>query len=168
MPTFWVEGKTDKYFLKYYLTKKLKIQEDEYKTECLKGYSQIINMVPPIRLSKEEGELVILLDGDVKKKEDYKKIKKIFDENELDKVFYIEPDLETFLFKSISHDIYIDCFKTYEKCIQKKLSSKSRLYAYWEARGLDSKQDEKEGRWKIFNLNNPIFNELDTFLKKVF
>jgi len=171
MLIFWVEGKTDEYFLKYYLTEQLKIKDKEYKTEILNGCSNIIGMEPAINNSRSQGKLAFLLDGDVKNRKDYKKIKKFFDKNPLDKVFYFKPDdLETFLFKSLPRDTYIDCFEVYEECIGKKglLSSKSRLYAYWEALGLDFKKDKREGCWEIFNFGDSIFDELETFLKKCF
>lgn len=173
MICFWVEGKTDRHFLDYYLKEQLKIQE-EYKIETLYGYTQINNeeMGQDFDKRRFNGQkLVFLLDGDVKvkDKQGYNNIKNFFDENELDKIFYIEPDLEIFLLSTLkSDDPKIVCFETYEKCINKELSSKSKLYAYWEAVGLEYNKDKEKDCWKIFDFDSDQFYNLKSFLKSCF
>lgn len=168
MLCFWVEGDTDKYFLLYYLKEQLKVSKN-YQIETLGGFGGIVNKNPKFEEYRFKGyELVFLLDGDVK---DRKEIKSSFEaiksdkENKPDKVFYIEPDLETLLLETKSSDTCIDCFKTYEECIDKELTSKSRFYAYLDALG---KQHKAKDCWEIFDFSNSAFNDLETFLKKCF
>ena len=172
MITYFVEGKTDKNFLDYFLNKQLKDQialhkKDTIKVEYIEGKDKIQILKKPLNKKKIRGNKVfILLDGD----NDTKKHEKILEKYKTDKLidgfFFIEPDLEGFLLSSLNeNDDWKKCFETYEKCTKNKLSKKSKFYAYLEYKDKYTKKDFDEGKyWEYFDYTNEKFKSLKDFL----
>ena len=168
---FWVEGKDDESFFNFFLKS---INQNSYKIHSLNGKDNI-KKNKDFKEEKEKGNKVtIIIDADDSKNE-YKKILDGYKQSkEIDNYFFIEPDLETFLLQLVDEK-FLDCINKYEECTKKelnkvafKLSSKSKLYAFFESSTQYKSTDSN--RWKAFdyNNNNNFLVELKSFFSKIF
>jgi hypothetical protein len=131
---FIVEGQTDKAFIKNILSPKE--EKTDFEFLGLKGISSVITTLE--KLTKHDLSQHIyftLVDADNSFSDVNQKLIELTKDKEIG--FYIFPnhedngDLETLLLSKIdSENKILKCFDNYQKCVEKEIVNKAKLYAY--------------------------------------
>lgn len=186
MLTIFVEGISDKDFLELYI-KYLKNNgyirnEIDYKIEQVGGKDQLFKYKDSKnKIEKTNNKYTVIFDSD----EDYYKsidnIKKQFDIDNEYNIFLFPNNkdtgnLETLLEKIAKYKDVLNCFNSYENCINelKKTTpnintpaKKSKVYAYMETFGFKNSSNEKTEKFDLtpyVNFDDEYLNELKKFL----
>lgn len=178
----FVEGKSDRDFLKIYL-KYLNIDDQAYEIEIVgNGDGGKDNIINTKKIEKKMDKFLVIFDADddyMAAKDNIKK--QIINPNAKYEIFLFPNDEEKGCLENIYEKIaiknnFIQCFKKYEECINKNLkedqkinlSAKSLLYAYLEACGVGTNIDKikRAQLQEIFNFKDEYLVKLKDFLEK--
>ncbi|MEI0478230.1 DUF3226 domain-containing protein [Brachyspira pulli] len=184
MITIFVEGSSDKDFLELYI-KYLKNNgdiknESNYKIEQVGGKDKLFEYKNKIK--KTNGKYMIIFDADLDYNASINNIKNQFEISNDDNIFLFPNNkdtgnLETLLEKIAIYKDVLNCFDSYEKCINglkntnpniNTPAKKSKVYAYMHAFGFKNtiQKIEKFDLTPYVNFDDPYLNELKNFLIK--
>ncbi|MBR7001300.1 MAG: hypothetical protein IKI11_01350 [Neisseriaceae bacterium] len=166
----FVEGESDRIFLNLYL-RYLNINK-QTEIVVVDGKDNIIHKN---EIEKIENKFLIIFDADNDFETAKNNIKgqiSQINSNAQYEIFLFPNDkdtgnLETLYAKIVTNAEFIGCFEKYEACIgKKKLSDKSKLFAYLEACNLSTKIDKiKSDQLKqAFDFGHDYINPLEKFL----
>lgn len=184
MITIFVEGSSDKDFLELYI-KHLKNNGDirneiNYKIEQVGRKDKLFEYKNKIK--KMNGKYIIIFDADLDYNNSINNIKTQFGISNDDNIFLFPNNkdignLETLLEKTAKYKDVLNCFDSYENCINglKKTNpnintpaKKSKVYAYMHAFGFKNtiQKIEKFDLTPYINFDDPYLNDLKNFLIK--
>ena len=160
----FVEEKEDKDFLESYARflnlECVKVESSGSKSELLNAQNRKYTS------KKENGDQVyIIADYDHDKDHLNKKIEEL-EADKVDGVFFIKNNLEDLLLSIAKQKNKVECFKKYEKCIEKEISLKGKLYAYLDSCYDHSKKSRQEllNYFLYFELESNKLDSLKNFL----
>ncbi|MDU9728558.1 DUF3226 domain-containing protein, partial [Helicobacter pylori] len=167
----FVEGPSDKVFLKVYLYFLEDLPIKNFKVQNIKGKDNLSKRL--LEIEKYDKTLIIFdadKDYESNKKEILKVVSKTKQTISEEQIFLFpnnqdDGDLETLLLKIANHKEFINCFESYLDCIKKtehykpiKNIRKNKWYAYLEALGLEYLYTKKN----IFdNIGGKVKNEYE-------